>query len=99
MRIAHKAGGGFSAGEIADELDIPDNHIRALLSEYRIPLVPKTSGQVSFAIVISRAAMSEAEKLAIRMKMDPQWMAGRLLEAVLEETSLALNLLDGVEAP
>ncbi len=99
MRIAHMAGAGFSAGEIADEIGVSDTNIRAMLSEYRVPLVPKTSAQMAFPVVVSKSAMGEAQKIAARLKIDPYWMAGRLIEAVAEEPALALNLLDGVEAP
>lgn len=97
-RIAHCAGAGWSAGEIADETGMSRDHVFRVLSTHRLALVPKRADQISFPIVISKAAMDEAIILGARFKLDPQWMVARLVEAVLDERPLAINLLDGVEA-
>lgn len=98
-RIAYLAGAGCSAAEIAAETSMKTGAVYKVCSEYRISLVPKTCAEVAFPIVVSKRAMTDAETISKDLAMPPVWMMARLLEAVVEERTLAINLLDGVNAP
>jgi hypothetical protein len=98
-RIAYLAGVGWSAPEIAAETNLSERSVYRILSAHRIALAPKAPGQKSVSLAVSSEAFARSYELAGRMGMDPTWMLGRLLEAVLAEPNIAINLLDGVKAP
>lgn len=96
MRAAFMAGAGASAADIADEIGGSPASVYAALSRAGIRLTPKTHNQVVVNLVISKAALSEAEKIAVVRRVEPILMISRLLQACLEERSLALNLVDEI---
>ncbi|MGJ0509195.1 MAG: hypothetical protein ACR652_19140 [Methylocystis sp.] len=82
-----------------DEAHISDRHVYRMLSDYCITLGRKAPGQKAVSVAISDQAFADAQELAGQLGMRPEWMLGRLLEAVLAERNVAVNLLDGVKAP
>lgn len=98
-RIAYLAGSGCSAAEIAAESGMKTGAVYKVLSDYRISLVPKNCNETAFQLVVSKRTHADAGDIARDLSVPVPWMLARLLEAVVEERTLAINLLDGVSAP
>ncbi len=92
---AYMAGSGSSAEEIAEVLGGTTRaRVRALLKSYGLDFVPKTGQEVAFPVVVSVAALREAEKIADVRRLDPKWMMSRVLDLVLKDQALLLDLLN-----
>ena len=93
IRVAHMAGSGLSAEEIALAIGngMDAQAVYALLRRLGLKLLPKTRSQFAFPVAISREAFDAVEARA--GDADPHLFAGRLLEAALMDRGIVDALM------
>lgn len=94
LTAAAMAGAGCSASEIAEALgQTTTARVYALLSKHRIPLVRKAGSQKAATVVLDRKAFAAIADHAFAAGIEPEILAGRLLEEVTEDADLLRSLV------
>ncbi len=94
-RAAYLAGSGASAEEIAAALGVgvTVEAIYRLLKRLGIRLMPKSCAQVSIPVAINVEMFESITRAAIRRGVDPQEAAGKILDAIAENTQLLEKIM------
>lgn len=96
-RVIHAvwlAGSGASASSIASDIGSKPEQVYSMLRRYRVPLLPKTPGEVGFPIVIRNRSLERVTAFAAMNGYDPKVLIGKLVDACSESPDLMRNLLD-----
>lgn len=95
IRIAHMAGGGASAGQIAAAFgpDVSVERIFAICRRHGIAFVPKTGRQTAFMAVVGRKTLAAITDHAVERGVCPETLAAGILDEVVDDELLLRSLV------